>query len=61
MSALKIKQIPTTPLIDVFQDEGWEKWTRLLRKGDTLVPLKGEILTKEQLNEIKQTLKPKKV
>lgn len=54
---LKIKPIPTTPIVDVFQGEGWEEWTRLLVKGNTLIPLKGEILSKEQLTEVQNYLK----
>jgi hypothetical protein len=62
---LKIKRIPTTPLVDVFQGEGWESWTRLLFKGNILIPLQGEVLTKEQLQtvlkEVQNTPKLKRV
>jgi hypothetical protein len=66
---LKIKRIPTTPIVDVFQGEGWENWTRLLFKNNTLIPLQGEVLSKEQLKtvheqvqaEIKSLTKPKRV
>lgn len=63
-NTLKIKRIPTTPIVDVFQGEGWENWTRLLWKGNTLIPLHGEVLTKTQLADIKaslQTPPPKRV
>lgn len=56
MTTLKIKRIPTTPIVDVFQDEGWESWTRLLWKGSVLIPLQGEVLTKGQLEEVKKEL-----
>jgi hypothetical protein len=68
MTQLKIKRIPTTPIVDVFQGEGWENWTRLLYKNSILIPLQGEVLSKEQLSEvtkqvqteIKSLIKPKK-
>jgi hypothetical protein len=56
---MKIYPIPTTPIVDVFQGEGWEHWTRLLYKNGNLIPLIGEILTKEQLAEIQAKLQPK--
>lgn len=56
MSTLKIKRIPTTPIVDVFQGEGWDSWTRLLWKGSVLIPLQGEVLSKSQLEEVKTTL-----
>jgi hypothetical protein len=64
-NTIKVKRVPTTPLVDVFQGEGWENWTRLLYKGNTLIPLQGEVLTKEQLTtvlkEVQTTPKPKRV
>jgi hypothetical protein len=53
---LKIKRIPTTPIIDVFQNDGWETWTRLLWKNQKLIPLKGATLSDEQLVQIKDSL-----
>jgi hypothetical protein len=53
---LKIKRIPTTPLIDVFQNDGWETWTRLLWKNKKLIPLQGATLSEEQLQNIKNQL-----
>lgn len=53
---MKIKRIPTTPIVDVFQGEGWENWTRLLWKNNVLTPLHGEVLTKTQLANIKTFL-----
>lgn len=55
-TTMKIKRIPTTPIVDVFQGEGWENWTRLLWKNNTLTPLQGEVLTKPQLASIKTYL-----
>jgi hypothetical protein len=53
---LKIKRIPTTPLVDVFQNDGWETWTRLLWKNKKLIPLQGATLSEEQLQNIKNQL-----
>ena len=51
---MKVLPIKTTPLIDVFTGEGWENWTRLLYKNKVLIPLSGEVLNKNQLEEVKQ-------
>lgn len=53
---LKIKRIPTTPLVDVFQNDGWETWTRLLWKNKKLIPLQGATLSDDQLSFIKDSL-----
>ncbi len=33
-------------LVDVFIGDGWENWARILRKGNTLIHLKGIQLPK---------------
>lgn len=56
---LKLLRIPTTPIVDVFQHEGWEIWTRVLWKQGNLIPLKGATLSNEQLAYIKARLSTK--
>ena len=56
---LKLLRIPTTPIVDVFQNEGWEVWTRVLWKQGNLIPLKGATLSPEQLVHIKKLLTTK--
>ena len=53
---MRVKKIPTTPIVDVFQGDGWETWTRLLWKNKKLIPLQGATLSNDQLAQLKDLL-----
>lgn len=51
MSNLVIKFAGTT-VIDVFNGDGWENWTRFVRQGNKLHKVAGNILSKEEFNHV---------
>jgi hypothetical protein len=47
-------------LIDVFQGEGWETWTRISYKKGRVFVVAGLPLTEEVINEISSKMEEKK-
>jgi hypothetical protein len=42
---MKILRVKKTPLFDVFVDEGWYNWSRVVLSGNSLKVIGGEALT----------------
>ena len=53
---LKVLRVKKFPLYDVFQGEGWEKWSRILLKGTKAVLIAGEHLSISQLRSLSHTI-----
>lgn len=54
MQLMKIIHIKGTPIYDVFTDEGWYNWTRILKKDNFIKILAGNVLTPATLILLKQ-------
>jgi hypothetical protein len=55
---LKILRSKHVPFIDVFQGEGWENWSRYMKKRSELIFLKGIKLSNAKFAELTKTIYP---
>jgi len=56
---MKILQVKRLPIYDIFLDDGWNHWTRVLLKKDHLIHLNGDRLNGTTTRDaLQQLVKP---